>query len=188
MASTLRKRLRRHKHLQPSLSPNINISTPLDPIDLEANGTSFGLNPHFQAPPSDASTNGYPASSITKPRLQPSHCYGRPPASATVPLLLLSTSILTMFLSNPQDMLRAVLAVLIFAPYPPHFPRWTILVQLLTPMTVKGRLEAILFLGLVIWLHVGCNAEWWFVIRRLQEGIEDCTATGTAARVGNKNP
>jgi type IV secretory pathway TrbD component len=42
-------------------------------------------------------------------------------------------------------------------------------VPLVLPMLIKGRVEVVVFLGLTVWLHVGCGAEWWFVGRRLRE-------------------
>lgn len=173
MATTLRKRLRRPSRRHSYLKPNTMISSPLDPIDLEANSTFLESNPLSQSTSFDDPTNGFQPHSTPSPRLEPGQRHHRALPSATVPLLLLSASLLIMFLGNPQEMLRAVLVFLLFAPYPHHFPRWTILVPLLVPMSIKGRVEVILFLGLTIWLHVGCSAEWWFVTRRLKEAWVD---------------
>jgi hypothetical protein len=179
MVTTLRKRLRRPSQRHSSLKPNTTISSPLDPIDLEANNT-FESNPLSQSTSFDDPTIGFQPQSTPSPRLEPGQQHHRALPPATVPLLLLSASLLVMFLGNPQEMLRTVLVFLLFAPYPHHFPRWTILVPLLAPMSIKGRVEVIIYLGLTIWLHVGCSAEWWFVTRRLKEAWVDWIPGGTA--------
>ena len=108
-------------------------------------------------------------------RLHQTYSYSPP---STIPLLVATaTGILLMFLSDPQGLLRAALSLLLFAPYPWWFRRWTILLPLLLPMSVQGRLEVVTSLLLLIWLHVGCNAEWWFVIRRLEEAWKDWTSS-----------
>lgn len=180
LATTLRKRLRRPGWRHSSLETNTTIWSPLDPIDLEANST-FESNPLSQSTSCDDPTNGFQSQSTASLRLEPGGQHHLALPSATVPLLLLSASLLIMFLGNPQEMLRAVLVFLLFAPYPHHFPRWTILVPLLVPMSIKGRVQVILFLILTIWLHVGCSAEWWFVTRRLKEAWFDWIP-GAAAR------
>lgn len=169
MPTTLRKRLRRSSRHRLFLSPNTTSSSPLDPIDLEANSATSDATCYFQSSSFEAARGMFRRHSATTPELQPGRRPQPATPSATVPVLVLSVCLVIMFLSNPQGMLRAVLASLLFAPYPPHISRWMILVPLLVPMSIKVRFEVILFLGLNIWLHVGYRVDWWFVIQRLQE-------------------
>jgi hypothetical protein len=153
MPTTLRKRLKRSNRHDSFLSPN-TVSSLLDPIDLEANSTSSDATSYFQPSSFEAArdiSRRHPAT--WAPELEPEHYSQHSTLSATVPLLVLSACLVIMFISNPQGMLCAILSILLFAPYPPHFPRWMILVLLLVPMSIKKRLEVRLFLGLNIWLQ-----------------------------------
>jgi hypothetical protein len=169
MATILRNRFKHFKPRQRSPSLSATNHLPATQLDLEANIAFFDTSsPEARAIAFGASTNGRRA---TINDCNPVYSYS--PPSATPLLVATATSLLVMFLSDPEGLLRAALSLLLFAPYPSWFRRWTILLPLLLPMSVQGRLELTTSLLLLIWLHVGCDAEWWFVIRRLEEAWEE---------------
>jgi len=150
--TTLRKRLKRSSRHDSFLSPN-TVSSPLDPIDLEANSTTSESTSYFQTSSFEAARDIFQRHPATwTPKLEPEHHSQHPTLSATVSLLVLSACLVIMFISNPQGMFCTILSILVFAPYPPHFPRWMLLIPLLVPMSIKERLKVILLLGLIIWL------------------------------------
>lgn len=154
MATGLRNRLKHVRHRKRSPSQSVINTLPATRLDLEANATFFGTS--LQNGLHAMISNG---NLIYSPNLP----------SPNPPLIAMAASLTIMFLSDPQSLLCAALSFLLFASYPSWFPRWTILIPLVLPMTVPERLEVVTFLLLVIWLHVGCGAEWWFVVRRLEE-------------------
>jgi hypothetical protein len=173
MATILRNRLKHFKPRQRSSSLSAMDPLPTTQLDLEANIVFFNTSsPKARAVAFGASTNGLRA---TTNDCDQTYSYSPP---STIPLLVATaTGLLVMFLSDPQGLLRAALSLLLFAPYPSWFRRWTILLPLLLSMSVQGRLEVVTSLLLLIWLHVGCNAEWRFVIRRLEEAWNDWTSS-----------
>ena len=146
--TTLRKRLKRSSRYDSFLSPN-TVSSPLDPIDLEANSTTSESTSYFQTSSFEAARDIFQRHPATwTPKLEPEHHSQHPTLSATVPLLVLSACLVIMFIGNPQGMLCTILSILFFAPYPPHFPRWMILIPLLVPMSMQGTVKGDTFAGL----------------------------------------
>lgn len=155
MASTLRKRLKRRKDRQQSPSLSAINPLPVEPVDLGANSIFFGTSPCSHLASVDTNRDGFlPKEAETADADQEIAVQALPP-SVIPPLLVLVSSIFLLFISRPDDLLRALLSLLLFAPYPPWFRRWTILVALFVPMTTKGRVQVVIFLGMQVWIHVG---------------------------------